>query len=430
MHYLVISFSHKNSTLAQREQMAFVDEPSKLAFLAQVNSEETISESLILSTCNRMEILCSCSHVELAESHLLRLLASHSHSDREALKARADIFSDYGAIHHFFSVASSLDSMVVGETQIAGQLKDAFKLSSDHGYCGSKLSRALQAAQKCAAEIRNTTDISSGSVSIASVAVTKGRECVGSFNGVKALVIGSGEMSVITCKHLVAQGAEVTIMNRTLSKAHAIADECGVAVRPYEELSRALNEFPLLFTSTGSLSPIITDEMISATFFNRYWFDMAVPRDILCHNEGLGIHVFYIDDLKEIVSRNISIREHEARASFMLVSRHTTAFFEWLKSLSIEPLIKNLYLRATQSAQEESQRVIEKGFIAKEYEYALQKATQQALKRFLHPFAQRMRDGSDSMRVDTLIESMSFLMNQEEGDEMLQTTCKYYPKGH
>lgn len=429
MHYLIISFSHKNSTLSQREKLAFVDDTSKITMLANINKHPSISESLILSTCNRMEILCSCSGVEEAEDHLLTLLSIHSGSGKEELKARADILNNYGAIHHLFSVASSLDSMVVGETQIAGQLKDAFKLSNENGYCGIKLARALQAAQKCAAEIRNVTDISSRPVSIASVAVSKARECVGSFAGVKALVIGSGEMSVITCKHLSAQGADVTVMNRTFGKAEEVARECNVKVRSYDELPYALNEYPILFTSTGSLSPIITDELIGECTFDRYWFDMAVPRDIECESAARGIHLYYIDDLKDIVSANIAMREDEARASFVLVSRHSTTFFELLKTLSIEPLIKNLYTLAYQSAQEESNRVIESGFIPKEYEYAIQKATQQALKRFLHPLARRMRDGSDSMRVDSLIESMSFLMDQDEGEEMRQTSCKYYPKG-
>jgi len=293
---------------------------------------------------------------------VLTLLSIHSGSGKEELKSRADILNNYGAIHHLFSVASSLDSMVVGETQIAGQLKDAFKLSNENGYCGVKLSRALQAAQKCAAEIRNVTDISSRPVSIASVAVSKARECVGSFTGMKALVIGSGEMSVITCKHLSAQGADVTIMNRTFTKAEAVARECNVKVRSYDELQYALNEYPILFTSTGSLSPIITDELIGECSFDRYWFDMAVPRDIECESATWGIHLYYIDDLKDIVNANIAMREDEARASFVLVSRHSTTFFELLKTLSIEPLIKNLYTLAYQSAKEESSRVIESGY--------------------------------------------------------------------
>lgn len=429
MHYLIVSFSHKNSTLAIREKLAFVDEAAQIRAMQALNSHPCISESMVLSTCNRVEIMCSCSDVQSARDALFELLSNHSGLSAHELHERADIFDDESGIHHLFSVASSLDSMVVGETQIAGQLKDAHKLSIENGFSSQKIARAMSYAFKCAAEVRNATNISSKPVSIASVAVAKVKESVGDISGKKALVIGSGEMSVITCKHLSAQGADVTIMNRTFEKAEAIAQECNVRVRSFEELPYAINENELLFTATGSLTPIITDEMIKPAMGKRYWFDMAVPRDIECDAELWGIRLFYVDDLKEIVTENIALREDEAKLSYVIVRRHVIGFFEWLKTLSIEPLIKNMYLRASDAALKESARVIEKGYVPEEYEYAVQKATLQALKRFLHPFAERMRDGSDPMRVDALIESMSFLMNQEEGSDMSQTSCTYYPKG-
>lgn len=414
MHYLVISFSHKNSTLAQREKLAFVNDAAKIEMMEKINNHPHISESMILSTCNRIEIFCSCSHVEEATEYLLALLSAHSHFPMDELKMRGDILDDYGAIHHLFSVTSSLDSMVVGETQIVGQIKDAFKLSLEHEFCRLKISRAMQFAQKCAAEIRNVTEISSKPVSVASVAVSKARECCGSLSGMKALVIGSGEMSVITCKHLGAQGVDVTVMNRTLSKAEEIAKECNAKVRSFDEIADAVNEYPLLFTATGSIIPIIDEEMVQTCSYDRYWFDMAVPRDIELETGSYGVHVYRIDDLKEIVSANIGLREDEARTSFVVIGRQTTAFFEWLKGLTIEPLIKTMYASAYACAREESSRVIDKGFIPKEYEAALQKATQQALKRFLHPFSDRMRDASDPLRADALITAMSFLMNEND----------------
>ncbi len=429
MHYLIVSFSHKNSTLAIREKLAFVDETAQLRAMEMLNSSPHISESMVLSTCNRVEIFCSCNDTESAKDELFLLLTRHSGLSHTELYSRADIFDDEGGIHHLFSVASSLDSMVVGETQISGQLKDAFKLSQENGFSAQKISRAMNYALKCAAEVRNATNISSKPVSVASVAIAKVKESAGDVSGKKALVIGSGEMSVITCKHLSAQGVDVTVMNRTFEKAEAIARECNARVRSFEEISYAINENELLFTATGSLTPIITEEMIKPTTFDRYWFDMAVPRDIECDAALWSIKLFYVDDLKEIVSENIALREDEAKLSYVIIRRHVVGFFEWLKTQSVEPLIKNMYLKASDAALQEAARVIENGYIPKEYEHAVHKATLQALKRFLHPFAERMRDGSDPMRVDTLIESMSFLMNQEEGDDLSQTSCIYYPKG-
>lgn len=429
MHYLIVSFSHKNSTLAIREKLAFVDEAAQLSAMKRLSEHPCISESMILSTCNRVEIFCSCGDTQEATEALFKLISEHSGLDGHELFERADVFDDEGAIHHLFSVASSLDSMVVGETQISGQLKDAFKLSQDNGFSAHKISRAMSYAFKCAAEVRNATNISSKPVSVASVAIAKVKESVGEVAGKKALVIGSGEMSVITCKHLVAQGVDVTVMNRTFEKAETIANECNARVRSYDELAYAINENELLFTATGSLAPIITDEMIKPVPYERYWFDMAVPRDIECDASLWSIQLFYVDDLKSIVSENIALREDEARLSYVIVRRHVSLFFEWLKTLSVEPLIKNMYLRASDAASIEASRVIQNGYIPKEYEYAVQKATAQALKRFLHPFAERMRDGSDPMRIDSLIESMSFLMNQEEGSDLSKNSCTYYPKG-
>lgn len=429
MHYLIVSFSHKNSTLSIREKLAFVDESAQIRMMKALNAHPCISESMVLSTCNRVEVVCSCSDTKIASDALFTLLANHSGFSAQELHERADIFDDEGGIHHLFSVASSLDSMVVGETQIAGQLKDAYKLSSDNGFSAQKIGRAMSYAFKCAAEVRNATNISSKPVSVASVAVAKVKESVGDISGKKALVIGSGEMSVITCKHLSAQGVDVTVMNRTFEKAEAIAQECNARVRSFEELAYAINENELLFTATGSLTPIVTDDMIKPVPFERYWFDMAVPRDIECDAALWSIRLFYVDDLKEIVSENIALREDEAKLSYVIIRRHVIGFFEWLKTLSIEPLIKDMYLKASEAALQESTRAIRNGYIPEEYEYALQKATLQALKRFLHPFAERMRDGSDPMRVDALIESMSFLMNQEEGSDLSKKSCTYYPKG-
>ncbi|MBN2870512.1 MAG: glutamyl-tRNA reductase [Campylobacterales bacterium] len=429
MHYLIVSFSHKNSTLSVREKLAFVDESAQLDAMTVLKSSLSISEVMILSTCNRVEIFCSCNDTEASIDTIFKLLSNRSGLSREELHERADIFDDEGCIHHLFSVASSLDSMVVGETQIAGQLKDAFRLSSENGCSAQKIARAMNFAFKCAAEVRNATNISSKPVSVASVAVAKAKESLGDLEGKKALVIGSGEMSVITCKHLSAQGVDVTMMNRTFEKAESIAQECNAMVRPYDEIEYAINEYELLFTSTGSIQPIITEEMIRPRDMRRHWFDMAVPRDIECDPSSWNIALYYVDDLQEIVSENIALREDEAKLSYVIVRRQVAQFFEWLKTLSIEPLVKSLYVRADEASVSESARVIANGYLPKEYEHVVRKATAQALKRFLHPIASRMRDGSDPMQVDALIQSLSFLMEQEEGDDLSQRSCTYLPKG-
>lgn len=424
MHYLNISFSHKNSTLEIREKLTYKDDLALKACLAKLNSGESINESVLISTCNRMEVLCSCSDIAMATQHIFEMLAARSGISIEELEGRADIYDDSSAIHHLFSVASSLDSMVVGETQIAGQLKDAFRFSYDNGFCGQKLARAMHNAFKCAAKVRNATDISSKPVSIASVAVAKLKSVLESVEGKKALVIGVGEMSEITAKHLSSNGADVYIMNRTKYKAQKLADECGVKVLDYSELPNAVNEFEILFSATSASEPIITDEIIKQCDFDRYWFDMAVPRDINYH-KGERINLYVIDDLKNIVDENMSLREDGARKAHGIIGRSTVEFFEWLDTLNIEPMIKEIYEKAFEAAKAESDRVIKKGYIPKEYEAQIRKMSEQVMKRFLHQMSSKMRSVSEESKSDMVTSALQFLIKKDKNEMPDKYKCEH-----
>ncbi|WP_345993847.1 glutamyl-tRNA reductase [Sulfurimonas sp. HSL-1716] len=428
MHYLTISFTHKNSTIEIREKLSFSNDEQLKDCLAKLNSSEAIHESILISTCNRMEVLVSCSSVMTATKHIFKLLNERSGISEEELEGRADIFDDQGAIHHLFSVASSLDSLVIGETQIAGQLKDAFRFSYDNNFCGQKLSRAMHYAFKCAAAVRNVTNISSKPVSIASVAVTKLRDVLKDIEGKKALVIGVGEMSEITAKHLASNGVEVYIVNRTRESAEDLAVECGAKVKDFSELSDLVNQFEILFTATSSKEPIITDAIIKNCDFERFWFDMALPRDI-SFSHGENINLFVIDDLKSIVNENMTIREDEAKRSYAIIGRQTMQFYEWLRSLSVEPIIKEIYNHAHKAAQEETNRVISNGYIPKEYEKEILKMNEQVLKRFLHDITHKIRQVSGEANADTMIESIKFLLRNEKSSLLDKYKCEYTIKG-
>ena len=393
MHYLIISFSHKNSTIQIREKLSYANDESKHKCLQLLNDNESISEAILLSTCNRMEVICNCVDLQKATAYIFEILSKRSGISVEELEGRADIFDDSSAIHHLFSVAASLDSMIVGETQIAGQIKDAFRFAYDNKYCSKKLARAIKSAFKCAAQVRNITDISSKPVSMASVAVAQLKNLVDDLSSKKALIIGVGEMSEITAKHLVSAGVKVCIMNRTKHKADELAQSCGADVLEFCELKNAVNEFDILFTATSSSEPIITDEIIKSCDFDRYWFDLALPRDI-SYSKGERIHLYVIDDLKSIVDENIMSRNENARAAHSVIGRGVVEFFEWLNTLDIEPLIKEIYLKASQDAKDEANRVVKAGYIPKEYEEELQKACEQTLKRFLHNMTSKMRKTS------------------------------------
>jgi len=427
MHYLNISFSHKNSTMEIREKLSYPNDENVYGCLKKLKESESINEVILISTCNRMEVFCSCNDIESATRHIFQMLHNRSGISKKELQERADIFDDSMAIHHLFSVASSLDSMVVGETQIAGQLKDAFRFSLDNGYCGQKLSRAMHSAFKCAANVRNQTNISSKPVSIASVAVSKLKALLPDLSQKKALVIGVGEMSEITAKHLISSGVDVYIMNRTKENAVHLAEVCGAKVMDYSQLPHAVNQFEILFTATSAHEAIITDAMIEVCDFERYWFDLALPRDIHCTKDE-KIHLFVIDDLKTIVNENMECREDSAKSSHAIIGRAVVAFFEWLNTLDIEPMIKEIYEKAYMSASVESKRAVSHGYIPKEYELQAQKMCEQTLKRFLHDMIKKMRSVSQEAKSDTITGTLQFLI-QDEKNIPDQYKCEHMLKG-
>ena len=412
MHYLNISFTHKNSNLDIREKLSYSNDKDKHACLQALLKSEYIIGAILISTCNRMEIMANCTEVAGATAHAFTHLSKRAQLEEQELKEHADIFDDSTAIHHLFSVAASLDSMVLGETQIVGQLKDAFRFSYDNNYCGKKLARAMKNAFVCAAKVRNTTEISSKPVSMASVSVSQLKSLVPNLQGKKALVIGVGEMSEITAKHLITAGVDVYITNRTEHKAEKLALECCTKTLPFSQLSQVINEFEILFTATSAPSPIITDEIVKPCDFDRYWFDLALPRDIEC-SEDAKIHSFVIDDLTAIVDDNLEFRENAARAAHGIIGRGVVDFFDWLSAQDIEPTIKEIYSKATLAAHKETQRAIAKKYIPKEYAQEAQKMCEQALKTFLHDITANIRSGSDDFKSELINGAMSSLMKKE-----------------
>jgi len=413
MHYLIVSFSYKHADIEVRERLSYSDEDKK-GCLTKILQSPSINEAMLLSTCNRTEFITSCSDIEDAKNHIFTVLELKAKLPREELIKHSDIFDDSTAIHHLFSVASSIDSMVVGETQIAGQLKDAFRLAHENGFSGKKLSRAMSHAFKCAAKVRNATDISSKPVSIASVAISAIKKAT-SLEGKKALVIGVGEMSEIVAKHLVSDGVATYITNRTAQKAQILAQECGAQTYHFGDLDKAVNEFDIIFSATSSPTPIITADMVDPKEEERFWFDLAIPRDMETPNQK-NIHLYVIDDLQEIVQHNIEDRKKYVRQAQMIIGRSVVAFFEWLDTLNVEPVIKEIYQKAYECAKTETQRVIKKGFIPKEYEAQAQKLAEQTLKRFLHDMVQKMRSSSHEAKNDSAIGVLQYAINASQDE--------------
>ncbi|MCI6988271.1 MAG: glutamyl-tRNA reductase [Campylobacter sp.] len=416
MQYLNVSFTHKNTDIAIRERLAFTDINKKREILRLIASNLNIDEVMVINTCNRVEIFAFVGEATKATEYIFKAISALSGVSFSALEERADIYEGSGAIHHMFLVASSLDSLVVGETQIVGQIKDAFYFAKAQNTVGINLTRAINFAFKTAAKVRNQTQISKNPVSVSSVAVSKAREIFGSFNGVNVLVVGAGEMSELTCKNLINAGANITLINRSQKRAFELKEnlEYDIEIQPFDELEKFVNLCPVIFSATSANYPVITDNIIKEVKFNRYFFDIAVPRDISV-SENEKIKVYSVDDLEEIVKFNLALREEQAQIAYSIVGKDTTLFFKYIQSLASTPIIKALRQKAKDTAESELEKAIKKGYLKSSDLEESRKLIHQVFKAFLHRPTINLKNITNSDESDTLKEI--FELEIDEDDE-------------
>lgn len=448
MAYMSVSFTHKNTDITVREKLSFSNDVRKKEILRLLASNSAIEECLVLSTCNRVEIFTAVSDFEAANKFVLLALSRVSGVSYDELAERADIYEDYGAIHHLFAVAASLDSLVVGETQIVGQLKDAFKFAKQNAYANTAIAAAIDEALKCAARIRNQTEISKNPISVSSVAVAMAKEKLGSLQGADAVVLGAGEMSELACKHLLANGANVTILNRNLTNAQKLTasligtadgailggrasrDDAGganlrggvngcaahIKTDALDNLKKYLNSASLFFSATGSQEPIITDSLLEPKSFKRYFFDIAVPRDVEL-SQSEDVEVYSVDDLEEIVKKNLLLREEQAQIAYSIVAKCTNEFFKWLRAAASTPIIKALRQSAKQVAEIELAKALKKGYLKHSDAEEARKLIHQVFKAFLHAPTVNLKNLGEADDADGTVNALVEIFELQENYE-------------
>lgn len=415
MHYLLVSLSHKNSDIVLREKFSF-DSQTQLAMLEKLTGFPCINEAVVISTCNRLEIVVNSINTSDSISRIFETLHTFSGVDRNELEGRADIFEDEGAVKHLFSVAAALESIVVGENQIIGQLRDSYNQAMEGGYCQTKLSRLFTYAFKCAAEIKSVTDIGKNPVSVASAAVAQAKESLGgNMGGFSAVVFGTGEMSILTTKHLVGNDVNVILVGREVEKTIKIASEISdrIIVAPYAEIGNLINSHRIFFTATSAPHAVITNDMVQEKEFKRYWFDLAVPRDIDIRKSEM-IEIYTVDDLKSVVEKNMSLREEEASKAYKVVGEYTSNFFSWLDTLSVDPIIKELRKSAQAVAKSELEKAVAKGYIPEEYQKSVSQILHNAFKNFLHQPTVTIKEVADKQEADDVINIVKRLFDIEQ----------------
>jgi glutamyl-tRNA reductase len=398
--YVVISFNYKNSDVATR---------SKLAILQNhYNEFKHFGEVIIVTTCNRVEIV---GFVNVFNPILVKIEKLTGINPKNAF-----IYKGVDAIRHIFVVLSSLDSMVVGETQITGQYKEAFMKAYEEGTIGKNLSRVMHYGFKCAKEVRNQTNISSKPVSVASIAVRKAKEVLGDFAGYSAVVVGAGDTGRIVCKHLEKHGVNIILLNRSYDKALKLKSEItevNVDVYSIDKLKQFINQYRLLFSATSSKEPIINAELIEEKKFDRYWFDLAIPSDI-CLVELENVFIYRVDDLKDISDENIKKREQEVQKAYAVIDNCMDEYLKFLKKSEITPVIKKMRHKAQEISEDVLQNAIKKHFIKKEDAEEVRKILHTAFKRFLHNPTITLKENIDDARIDGMINNINKLFKFEE----------------
>jgi len=411
--YFVLSFNYRNSDVALR---------SKLSEL-KLDDFGDFKEVLYLQTCNRVEVIFDKKRDlnELYDKIFCKVV-----TPEEFLKA--EVYEGMEAVEHIFKVAASLDSMVVGEVQITGQLKDAFIESYEKNYIAQDLTRLIHFSFKCAKKIRNQTQISANPVSVASIAVRKAKEELGDLSGYSAVVVGVGDTARIVCKNLIKEGVNIVLVNRTLENAFALKEELGdevnIDVHPLESLPKLINNYRLLFTATSAPKCIIKNEHIKPKNFKRLWFDLAIPSDIE-EIKCKDIKVIKVDDLKEISENNLKKREKEVKKASEVIKTCVKEFEKYLQSVSVEPLIKFLQDKAHECAKRSLKNAVKKHYIPAEIEEEVEKVLHNAFKRFLHHPNMTLRKMSDSAEVDIFVSVIKRLFGENDL-KMDMNKCEYH----
>lgn len=355
MPLLVLGLNHDSAPLALRERAAFA--PTELSeALADARRVGGLAEVVVLSTCNRTEIITSGAHTADA---LTRWLAGRTALDADTLQAHGYLLEDEAAVRHVFRVAAGLDSMVLGEPQILGQVKQAFADADGAGTVGPTLRRLFQKANEAAKRARSETDIGRNPVSFAFAGVRLAEQIFEDVTEQTALLIGAGEMIELFAAHLKARGLRrLLFCNRTAARAEALAHRHAGASLPFSELDAYLPDADLLISCTGSPTPIVSREAMKQAVKRRRRrpvcaLDIAVPRDIDPAAGTLDdVYLYAVDDLQAIIDRNQQARRDAAAQAEDLVQRHVDQFMHWLQTRDAGAVVGQLRQQMTQVGDE------------------------------------------------------------------------------
>jgi glutamyl-tRNA reductase len=414
MAFNILGINHKTAPVALREKVAF-SEDRLAAALHALREELGVAEAVILSTCNRTEVYWSGT---ASGAELTQWLGRHHGNDLD-LSASLYVHEETRAVEHAFSVASGLDSMVLGEVQILGQLKDAYRVAQESGSTGPILNKLFQAAFSAAKRVRSETRIGANAVSLASATVSLARRVYEDLSAHNALVVGAGDMNALTARHFISAGIKrMVIANRTYGRAEALALELKAHAAPLSDLDQQLAEADIVISCTASPVPIISKRAVAAAIRARrrrpiFMVDMAVPRDIEPDVAELeDVYLFSIDDLQQLVDENIQQREAAAGGARLLINEEVARFLAESRAQDAGPAIRALRQQADairQQTVEQARRMLAAG---KSTDEVMDFLANTLTNRLLHAPTQALRQASESADL-ALAEAVTRLLTED-----------------
>jgi glutamyl-tRNA reductase len=420
MNIIVVGLSHKTATVEIREKVAFspnqIEKPLK-----ELVALDGIIEGVIVSTCNRVEIYATTRDIAGGIARIKRFMAEYHRLALESLEQHLYSFHSEAAIRHVFRVASSLDSMVVGEPQILGQIKTSYGYAAEYKSSGIILNRFLHKAFSVAKRVRTETKIASSAVSVAFAAVELAKKILGDLSDKTVMLIGAGEMCELAAKHFLNSGAKgVMVANRTFERAARLAEEFGGEAVRFEELFEHLHRADIVLSSTGAphciIGPKDAEEVIKRRRFKPVFFiDIAVPRDIDPKVDDVeNAYLFTVDHLQEIVQANLAQRGLEAEKAEEIISQEIGQFFKWLSTLEVTPAIVALRSRFDEIRRAELEKTIS-GWkdLPPDAEKRLEALTLAMMNKLLHAPTSVLKQAGQGGRVDLYVDALRQLFELE-----------------
>jgi len=406
MSLITLGINHKTAPLDLRERLAFTPQTLPEALLS-LKKLDHVDEASILSTCNRTELYCSIT--EDNDQAIVQWFSKFHGLDENEIKEHIYIHSHQATIRHAMEVASGLDSMVLGEPQIAGQMKDAFALANKHGTIGQLLGKLFQRAFAVSKQVRTDTDIGSSPVSVAFAAVSLAKQIFGDLNQTTVLLVGAGETIELTARHLHSQGVEnIIIANRSVERAQKLADEFNGEAISLQHISDHLYRSDIVISSTASPLPIIGKGTVERALKQRknepiFMVDLAVPRDVEPEVSQLDdVYLYSVDDLQTVIQENMENRLQAAEQAHEIIDSQVSHFLEWQRSLGAVDIIAEIRKQTQNQSDDVLAKAKKQLATGQNAEEVLDFLAHTLTNKFLHQPSTQLRQASKDDRDDIL----------------------------